>query len=104
MGELMLSPPAAFLAYLALAAVLAGLGRLLAGPARPSPLKTSTYASGEPPAQELAVPGYRRFFGIALFFAVLHLGVLMIGTSGFSPFTGVYIGGLILALIALILG
>jgi hypothetical protein len=34
----------------------------------------------------------------------LHLGVLMIGTGGFSPFTAVYIGGLILALLALILG
>ena len=104
MGELMLSPPAAFLAYLALAAVLAGLGRLLAGPARPSPLKTSTYASGEPPAQELAVPGYRRFFGIALFFAVLHLGVLALGSGAMSALGAVYLLGLVLVLVVLMLG
>jgi hypothetical protein len=51
-----------------------------------------------------AAPGYRQFFVVALFFAVLHLGVLMIGSSDFSPVAGVYLLGLILALIALILG
>jgi hypothetical protein len=40
----------------------------------------------------------------ALFFAVLHLGVLMLGTSGLAPVSLVYLGGLMLALLALILG
>jgi hypothetical protein len=41
---------------------------------------------------------------VALFFAVLHLGVLMIGSSDLSPVAGLYLLGLILALVALILG
>ena len=104
MKELLLAPPAAFLLYLALAAALTGLGRALAGPARPSRLKTSAYASGEPPAQDLAVPGYRRFFGIALFFAMLHLGVLALGSGALSALGAVYLLGLVLVLVVLMLG
>ncbi|MCB8987896.1 MAG: hypothetical protein H6661_09140, partial [Ardenticatenaceae bacterium] len=52
----------------------------------------------------LGLPGYRPFFVIALFFAVLHLGVLMLGSSIPSPISVLYLAGLILALIALVLG
>ena len=69
-----------------------------------SHLKTSTYASGEEHDTTSAAPGYRPFFVAALFFAVLHLGVLMLGTSGLAPVSLVYLGGLMLALLALILG
>ena len=48
--------------------------------------------------------GFIAFMAIALFFAVIHLGILMIGSSGLTPLAGVYLGGLILALLALILG
>jgi hypothetical protein len=41
---------------------------------------------------------------MALFFAVLHLGVLMLGSSGLAPMAGAYLVVLIAALIALILG
>jgi hypothetical protein len=41
---------------------------------------------------------------IALFFAVLHLGVLMLGTGSLSPIALLYLVGLLLALLALILG
>ncbi|MCL4825147.1 MAG: hypothetical protein KJZ57_13110 [Anaerolineales bacterium] len=51
-----------------------------------------------------AAPGYRPFFVAALFFAILHLGVLMLGSSGLALVSLVYLGGLILALLALILG
>jgi hypothetical protein len=51
-----------------------------------------------------AAPGYAPFFRVAFFFAVLHLGVLMLGSSGLTPIAGVYLVGLILALVALILG
>ncbi|MSP12322.1 MAG: hypothetical protein EXR62_05120 [Chloroflexi bacterium] len=100
----LLSPPAAFLIYLVLATVLSGLGRILAGPGQPSALKSSTYASGEAPPAYMAAPGYRPFFVIALFFAVLHLGVLMLGTGNLAPLSGVYLVGLMVVLIALILG
>jgi NADH:ubiquinone oxidoreductase subunit 3 (subunit A) len=101
---LILAPPAAFLIYVLLVAALAGAGRYLAGPARATALKTSTYASGEAPPQTAAAPGYRPFFVVALFFTILHLGVLMLGSSQFLPMSGIYLVGLMLALIALILG
>jgi NADH:ubiquinone oxidoreductase subunit 3 (subunit A) len=104
MTEIILSPPVAFLLYAVLVGILAGLGRVLAGPPRPTPLKSSTYASGEAPPTRAAAPGYRPFFVIALFFAVLHLGVLMLGSSSLKPISVLYLVGLMLALVALILG
>jgi hypothetical protein len=41
---------------------------------------------------------------VAFFFAVLHLGVLIVGSGGFTPVTGIYILGLIFSLVALALG
>ncbi|HEX6386365.1 MAG TPA: hypothetical protein VF177_16965 [Anaerolineae bacterium] len=104
MINLLLAPPAAFLIYLVLVAILSGLGRMLAGPEQPNPLKSSIYSGGEAPARGPAVPGYRPFFVVALFFAILHLGVLMLGSSGLTPLSALYLAGLLLALLALILG
>lgn len=104
MSSIIFSPPIAFLIYLGLVACLAAFGRMLAGPAKPTPVKTSTYASGESPPERLAAPGYRQFFVVALFFAILHLGVLVLGSTDLSPITILYLVGLILALLALILG
>ncbi len=100
--SILLSPPIAFLIYLVLVGVLAGFGRVLAGPGHQTPFKSTTYASGEAPPSHPAVPGYRPFCVIALFFAVLHLGVLVVGSSGLTPITGVFLVGLILALVVLI--
>ncbi|MBN1964800.1 MAG: hypothetical protein JW910_09145 [Anaerolineae bacterium] len=104
MSDLLFNPAVALIVYVVLAGGLYGLGRLLAGPGRANSVKTSTYASGEAPPTQLAAPGYRPFFAIALFFAILHLGVLVLGTSDLSPVVGVYLAGLMLALVALILG
>ena len=104
MTELLLTPPIAFLMYLVLVGILSGAGRVLAGRTEATPLKSSTYSSGEAPPTYVAAPGYRPFFKVAFFFAVLHLGVLMLGSSGLAPFAGVYLVGLMLALVALILG
>ena len=104
MKDILLAPPIAFLAYVVLAGVLTGFGRRLAGPSHASALKASTYASGEVASTRPAVPGYRPFFVIALFFAVLHLGVLVLGSSDLSSTSALYLVGLILALLALILG
>ena len=98
------SPPIAFLSYAVLVGVLYGLGRKLAGPAKLTAIKTSTYSSGEAPPKQLAAPGYRPFFVVALFFAILHLGVLVLGSSDMSSVTFVYLAGLMLALVALIIG
>jgi NADH:ubiquinone oxidoreductase subunit 3 (subunit A) len=104
MSDLLLSPPIAFVTYLVLVGVLYGLGRILAGPPQITPLKSSTYSSGEAPPTEMAAPGYRPFFVVALFFAVLHLGVLTLGSGNLTPISAIYMGGLLAALLALILG
>ena len=102
--EVLLTPPLAFVIYLLLAGALSLFGRWLAEPGKSSPLKASTYASGEASPTRPAAPGYRPFFVIALFFAILHLGILILGSGLATPITGVYLVGLMLALLALILG
>ena len=104
MTNFLLTPLIAFLSYGLVLSVVSGLGRLFAAKGRPSQFKSETYASGEDHDPLPAAPGYRQFFVIALFFAVLHLGVIMLGSSDMSSVTIVYLLGLILALVALILG
>ena len=98
------TPLLAFLSYVFLVSAVSGLGRLFSAGGRKTKYKTAIYASGEESDPAPAAPGYRQFFVVALFFAVLHLGVLMLGSSDLSIVAGVYLLGLILALIALILG
>lgn len=104
MKNFLLSPVVAFLIYFAVVSAVSGLGKLFSAQGRKSEFKSATYASGEENDPVPAAPGYRQFFVIALFFAILHLGVLMIGSSDLSSVAGLYLLGLILALIALILG
>ena len=104
MTQLLLTPPVAFLVYLLLVGLLSGIGRVLAGAEQPNPIKSSMYTGGELSTGSRGAPGYRPFFVIALFFAVLHLGVLMLGSSGLTALSGIYLLGLLLVLIALILG
>jgi NADH:ubiquinone oxidoreductase subunit 3 (subunit A) len=104
MDNTLLIPPITFLFYLILVAGISGFGRLLAGPSQITSLKSSTYSSGETPPTRAAAPGYRPYFVVALFFAILHLGVLMLGSSDMSQMAVVYLVGLMLALLALIMG
>ena len=102
--QMLLTPPIAFLIYLVLVGLLSLFGKALAGKSAASALKSSTYSSGEAPPTRLAAPGYRPFFVVALFFAVLHLGVLVLSTGQASPVMIIYLAGLLVALLALILG
>ncbi len=104
MTDWLLSPLAAFAFYALLNALVSGAGAAFAARGKESVGKTSSYAGGELPDKAPAAPGYRQFFLVALFFAVLHLGALMLGSSDLSPVAGVYLLGLALALLALILG
>jgi NADH:ubiquinone oxidoreductase subunit 3 (subunit A) len=101
--QVLLTPPVAFLGYMLLSAVLVWFGRRLAGPPGADPGKRSTYASGEAASSVVAAPGYQPFFVVALFFAVLHLGVLMLATGTPSAISAVYLIGLLLVLVVLIL-
>jgi NADH:ubiquinone oxidoreductase subunit 3 (subunit A) len=104
MSDLLLAPPVAFFIYVGLVGILALVGRWLVGSVKESPTERAAYASGEAPPRYTAIPGYRQFFVIALFFAILHLGVLVLGSEGRSLTAIVYLMGLFLALVALILG
>lgn len=104
MADSLLSPLFAFIIYGALVGILSLTGKGVSMRGKVSQMKSSSYASGEEQDTEPAAPGYRPFFVVALFFAVLHLGVLMLATSGLAPVSLVYLGGLMLALLALILG
>ena len=100
----LLSPAVAFLVYIPLVLLLVGLGRLLAGPGSANAVKSSVYGSGEAPPTFEAAPGYQPFFLIALFFAVVHLAMLVLGVGHLPPTAAIYLGGLFIALVALILG
>ncbi len=103
--NLILTPPLAFLLYIPLVLVIVWIGKQLAGPEKiASDAKTSVYGSGEIGPTGAAAPGYAPFFLIALFFAVLHLGVLVLGTGDLTVISGAFIIGLVLCLVALILG
>lgn len=103
--DVLLMPPLAFLIYLFAAGILMLLGKhIAAGRSSPSTLKQSLYASGNPPP-ESATPSYgARGYLIALFFAALHLGALIVGSSDLSLSAAIYIAGLALTLIVLLLG
>ncbi len=106
------TPPIALLAYIGLVALLFLFGRLMA-PAGQHKAAEVLYAGGEEAATTKAAPGYRRFFIVALFFAVLHLGALVLATAGliggavvgagFGTALLIYLGGLALVLVILLL-
>jgi NADH:ubiquinone oxidoreductase subunit 3 (subunit A) len=105
MSEILLLPPIAFVLYVLLVGFLSYLGRALAGTQpRPSAVKSSPYASGEESVLSKGAPGYRQFFLVALFFAVLHLGALVLASSSLSPVACIHLLGLMMALVALTLG
>ena len=101
---ILLTPLLAFAIYILIGSVFSGLAGRFSAKSHAATFKSTTYSSGEVHDPYPAAPGYRQFFVVALFFAVLHLGVLMIGSSNLEPVAGIYLLGLILALVALILG
>jgi len=101
----LLSPPVAFLLYIPLVLLIVWVGKQLAAPSeKPSAAKSSLYGSGEEAPVMAAAPGYRPFFLVAFFFAILHLGMLVLGFGNLSLPQALYGFGLALALVALILG
>jgi NADH:ubiquinone oxidoreductase subunit 3 (subunit A) len=97
------SPLVAFAVYILLVGILLAAAQSLAAKGKASVNKTSMYGSGEAAQVGAASPGYKPFFMVAFFFAILHLGVLIVGSGGFNVVTGVYIIGLIFSLVVLAL-
>ena len=102
--EFIISPPVAFLIYIPLILLIVWFGRQLAGSGSASKAKSQTYGSGAKAPTYTAAPGYRPFFLGALFFAILHLGTLVLGLSDLSSTSAIYVAGLAIGLVALILG
>ena len=102
--EIILVPPIAFLIYLPLVGMITLIGKWLAGPEKSDPVKSSIYGSGEAAPTNLAAPGYRPFFLVAFFFAILHLGMLVLGSGSLDTINPLYVIGLLFALAALVLG
>jgi NADH:ubiquinone oxidoreductase subunit 3 (subunit A) len=102
--EILLSPPVAFLLYIPLVTLIALAGRSMAAPGTSNVHKHMIYGSGEEAKTDLAAPGYRPFFLVAFFFAILHLGMLVLGSGSLDTVSPIYLIGLLLALMALILG
>jgi NADH:ubiquinone oxidoreductase subunit 3 (subunit A) len=103
--EILLSPPVAFLLYIPLVAIITLIGRSMSGrDHQSSENKTSWFGSGEKAQTQLAAPGYRPFFLVAFFFAILHLGMLVLGSGSLATIAPFYLIGLLLALLTLILG
>lgn len=108
-----LTPPVAILLYTFLVFVLYLAGRLLAPKVKSTAAKSSIYTGGEIANTTKAAPGYRRFFVVALFFAVLHLGALVLATAGLAGYLSlttefttailIYLAGLALVLVILFL-
>ena len=102
--SVILTPPLAFLIYIPLVLAIVWVGRQLAGPERSNPSKNSVYGAGEEAPLYSAAPGYKPFFLVTLFFAILHLGMLVLGLSGQTIVPAVYLVGLGIILVAIILG
>ena len=103
--NILFSPVLAFPIYILLVSILLLIGQMLTE--KSSTVTDATlYTSGEtlPDDADKSVPGYRPFFSIALFFAMLHLGVVILATSTLSVISIIYLLGLMMALVALILG
>ena len=103
--DFLISPPVAFLIFLAIAFLVYALGSRLAPKLKKEGGKLATYACGEDlPGVKLQF-GYRLFFFIALFFTMMHVAALVIATlpGGKIVFFGIiYLVMIFLSIMALI--
>jgi NADH-quinone oxidoreductase subunit A len=100
--EILLSPPLAFLAFLAIFYIVYFLAGRLAPKLNAVGGKLKSYACGEDiPGSKLQF-GYRLFFFIALFFTMMHVAALVVATlpSGPIAFFGLFYLGMIFLSVA----
>ena len=107
---LLLSPPLAFIIFLASALFLAFLLSKLA--MKPNKLPeglTKAYSCGEELPTHMIQPDYSQFYPFAFYFTILHVVALMaatvpVATLETSLIAVVYIGGAIIGLFVLYMG
>jgi NADH-quinone oxidoreductase subunit A len=103
--EFLLSPPVAFILFLAIAFLLYFLGKRLAPKLNKTGGKLTTYACGEDIPGVKVQFGYRLFFFIALFFTIMHVAALMIATVPSGKivwFAVLYLAVIFLSIMALV--
>jgi len=102
--DILLSPPVAFLVFLAVFTLLYWIGGRMAPKANAVGGKRTTYACGEDIPGTKIQFGYRSFFMIALFFTMMHVSALVVATLPGGPivFFGIfYLGMIFLSVLAL---
>ena len=103
MATILLTPPVAFLLYLALAGLISLSSKWLAAKGKDAPGKNKSYACGEDMLVNRAQPDYSQFFQFAFFFTIMHVVVLVVATdpAGISLTSGLYLTVTVLALFML---
>jgi len=84
-GPILLLPPVAFVAFLAVAALIWLWSRGLAAGSRPTEEKVLPYACGEDLEWGALQPNFKQFFSVAVLFTVLHVAVLVVATLPNGP-------------------
>jgi len=105
MVDILLSPPIAFLIFLAIFYFIYWLGSLMAPKLKKIPGKVASYACGEDIPGTKVQFGYRLFFYVALFFTIMHVATLVVATipGGAIALFGIfYLAMIFLSVIALI--
>jgi len=103
--EFLISPPVAFVLFLALAWLVYLVGKRMAPKLNRAGGKLTTYACGEDIPGAKVQFGYRLFFFIALFFTIMHVAALMIATVPAGKivwFAVLYLAVIFLAIMALV--
>ncbi|MCX6564483.1 MAG: hypothetical protein NTU60_12925 [Candidatus Aminicenantes bacterium] len=78
--EFLISPPVAFVLFLAVAFLVYLVGKRMAPKMTRTGGKLTSYACGEDIPGTKVQFGYRLFFFIALFFTIMHVATLIIAT------------------------
>ena len=103
--DILISPPVAFVLFLAAAVLLYGLGRRMAPKMNKVGGKLTSYACGEDMPGTKIQFGYRLFFFVALFFTIMHVAALVLATvpSGkIVLFAVLYLAVIYLSVMALV--
>jgi NADH-quinone oxidoreductase subunit A len=101
----LVSPPVAFILFLAISGLLFLLGKKMAPKLSRAGGKLTSYACGEDIPGVKVQFGYRLFFFVALFFTIMHVSALMIATVPAGKivwFAVLYLAVIFLSIMALV--
>jgi len=103
--DILISPPIAFVLFLAVAVLITLLGRRMAPKMNNVGGKLTSYACGEDMPGTKIQFGYRTFFFVALFFTIMHVAALVLATVPAGKivlFAALYLAVIFLSIMALV--